>query len=225
MLAQKDIQSEPRTNESAPVMAEHQAEIMLPPPPVQLAMARPPVIEPTGTQPRRVEPMPRRGLIVAGAVLIVVGLLALFGTIFQSEIVGLFVLPMLGLIFLTWGFAVREPGPMIPGSILTGLGLGVLVSQEWPNGLASDVGGAIVLIGLALGFLAIAPLTWLVAKATHYWALIPGSFLLLLGVSLLLGALDLVTFLGTYFWPAFVVALGLFFIWRAYQPRRNRPAS
>lgn len=222
MLTQKDIQEEPRTYESPPVMTESRQEIILPPPVAASAPAPQPVVEPTASQ--RGEPIPRQGLIVAGAVLLVVGVLALFGTIFQSEVAGLLVLPLLGCMFLAWGFAVREPGPMIPGGILTGLGLGVLISQQWPNGLAGDVEGAIVVIGLALGFLVITPLTWLLSKSTHYWALIPGGFLLLVGISLLLGALDLVTFLGLYVWPAFVLALGVFFIWRAFQPRHDRPA-
>lgn len=81
---------------------------------------------------------------------------------------------------------------------------------------------AVAHIGLALGFFAIAPLTGLVARGrSHYRALIPGGFLLLLGANLLLGALSLVTFLSMYLWLAFIVVVGLVLIWRGLQPRRE----
>jgi hypothetical protein len=214
MIGQQDVQTEPRRRESVEPGAEWWSEAQAKSTPASLAASAHLVIK------------PRQGLIVAGAVLIAVGVLVMIATLFQSELAGLLVLPLLGLMFLTWGIVAREAGPVIPGSILTGLGLGTIISQEWPTSLPSDMQGAVALIGLALGFLAIVPLTGLVARPhSHYWALIPGGFLLLVGISLLLGALGLVTFLSMYLWPAFIVVVGLVFIWRGLQPRRERTAA
>ncbi len=214
MITQHDVQTEPRRREWVEPETERSSEAQAMSTAAPLAASSHMVIA------------PRQGLIVAGAVLITVGVLVMVATFFQSELAGLLVLPLLGLTFLTWGVVAREAGPVIPGSILTGLGLGTIISQEWPTTLAGDVQGAVALIGLALGFLAIAPLTGLFAQGhSHYWALIPGGFLLLLGISLLLGALGLVTFLSMYVWPTFIVAFGLFLIWRGFQPRRERTAA
>src|SRR5690348_16600287 len=67
--------------------------------------------------------------LIAGVVLIVFGMLMLLATFTNSSILGLSILPILGVLFIVWGLLARLPGPMIPGGILTGLGLGILLSQ------------------------------------------------------------------------------------------------
>jgi hypothetical protein len=166
---------------------------------------------------------PRVRLLTIGVALIAIGALALVATIFQSTLAGLLVLPALGAMFLAWGFAVHESGPLIPGGILTGLGLGALISQNLPIAPSGEMAGAIVVTGLALGFLAIAPLTWMVSGHAHYWALFPGAFLALVAVSLYVNSTTVLSFMGTYLWPVAVVGLGVFLLWRAYRPRSERP--
>ncbi|HEY1389993.1 MAG TPA: hypothetical protein VGF38_15750 [Ktedonobacterales bacterium] len=165
-------------------------------------------------------PKPQVGAYVASAVLVVIGLLSLVATVTRAELAGLLLLPLLGMIFLGWGVATHQFGPLIPGSILTGLGVGVFLSQEWPGELSGEEIGAVVTICLAVGFLGIVPLTWFVAQKAVYWPLIPGGILLLVSLSLLLNATGLLTFLSTYAWPVLLIGVGIFIFWRAYR-RRN----
>lgn len=165
---------------------------------------------------------PRMRLLTIGLALIALGALALISTIFQSTLAGLLVLPALGAMFLVWGFSVREPGPLIPGGILSGLGIGALISQNLPIAPSGEMAGAIVVAGLALGFLAIVPLTLFVSGHAHYWALFPGAVLALVAVSLYLNATTVLSFLGVYLWPVAAVGVGVFLLWRAYRPHSER---
>jgi hypothetical protein len=61
---------------------------------------------------------------VIGATLLVVGFLILVGTMTHSEIVVLYVVPALGLLFLSWGILARQVGPLIPAGIFGGFGWG-----------------------------------------------------------------------------------------------------
>jgi hypothetical protein len=156
-------------------------------------------------------------------VLIVVGLLLLIANLSPSTIIGLLILPALGAIFLTWGILARLVGPLIPGGILTGLGLGIALQQLF---FAADTpaAGGIVVLGLGLGFLAITPLALAVTGAHCWWPLIPGSILSIVGVALLMGSVGLafLTILGR-FWPLILIAAGLCLLWRATKQRGALP--
>ncbi len=164
------------------------------------------------------EPTNQRAL--AGVILIVIGVLALVATLSHSEVIGLLVLPGLGLIFLVWGLLARRAGPLVPGAILTGLGLGVVCAQLVFAGAEGTRAGAIVVLGLGLGFLSIIPLTKLVAGDVHPWPVIPGGLLTLIAALLLIGgpALDVLTFLGTI-WPVALIAAGIYVLWQVYRHR------
>jgi hypothetical protein len=177
------------------------------------------------TQPREGKPAQRpsnkyidRGMI--GLVLVVAGLLALAGNIWQSEIWGMITLPTLGVIFLAWGFLARSAGPMIPGGILTGLGLGVIAQQTLLLGVNEEARGAIVVLGLALGFLVIMPLAILVEGHTHWWPAIPGGILLIISLALLAGpgGVTVLQALG-YLWPVALIAGGAYLLWMMYRSR------
>jgi hypothetical protein len=159
-----------------------------------------------------------------GAALVAIGILVLVGILTKSEVVGLMVLPMLGLLFLSWGIVVRLAGPLTAGGILTGLGAGVLATQFFMPQVSESARGGVIVFGLALGFLTIVPLTRFFAAYHPVWPLIPGGILLVVGLSLMIGgaALRVVDVLGTYLWPAALIAGGGYLLWRAYSFRQDR---
>lgn len=156
---------------------------------------------------------------VTGIVLIVIGLLFLMNLFIEESLFQLLVLIAAGLIFLIWGVLIRHPGPIIPGCILSGIGVGVLLAQQvFPH--VND--GGIITLSMGLGFLLIVPVSLAVSGSKQLWALIPGSILAVTGVLLLIGkvGLDLLSLVGRW-WPVGLIALGGYFLWEAYrrQPR------
>jgi hypothetical protein len=182
----------------------------------------PPVVAPPVVAPRAQIPAERRpdGRIIAGIVLIVFGTLALLATFYNSSEVGLFILPTLGILFIVWGLVARIPGLLIPGGILTGLGLGTVISELAFASAEGDTRGGIIVLGLGLGFLMIMPLIMIVSSARHWWALIPGGILAITGIALLAGgpALSVLNVLGKL-WPIAPIIVGVALIWQMLRKR------
>jgi hypothetical protein len=155
----------------------------------------------------------RRNTVVCGALLVAIGLLVLLVQNVQAETLGLLFLPALGGFFLIAGIASRQVGFLIPGGILTGLGLGAIFTQNPALAATPTTQGGVFFIGFALGWLLITVLSKLVAHDTQWWALIPGTIMALIGVALMLGgaALNVLEFAGGW-WPLILVALGLVII-------------
>ena len=158
--------------------------------------------------------------LIAGVVLIAFGVLTLLGTLTDSSIVAMSILPALGVLFIVWGLVARLPGVMIPGGILIGLGTGTLLSQLAFSSMSGEAEGGIIVLGLGLGFLLILPLTWLISPIRHWWALIPGGILTFVGIALLAGgpALDALNVIGRL-WPVIPIAVGIFLIWQLLRKR------
>jgi hypothetical protein len=165
--------------------------------------------------------MPDRRLI-AGTVLILFGLLMLLATFINSSILGLSILPLLGVLFIVWAALARIPGLMIPGGILTGLGFGSLLSESVFGSASGEIRGGIIMLGLGLGFLLIMPLIRTISPATHWWAFIPGGIIMLIGLGLLLGgpALSVLGFIGQL-WPVVPIVVGIFLIWQMLRKRQD----
>jgi hypothetical protein len=161
----------------------------------------------------------RRGLV--GATLLTVGLLMVVGTIIHSELMGLLVLSALGLLFLFWGILARQVGPLIPAGILTGLGGGALMAQLMTGEMPGAACDGLIVLGLALGFLAIVPLTKWLASCAQYWPFIPGGILLAIGICLVIvaEALRPLDVFGTYLWPVALIAGGSYLLCRAYTSK------
>jgi hypothetical protein len=84
----------------------------------------------------------------------------------------------LGLALLAVFVLRREYAFLVPGSILTGVGIGVALEPA----VESDQGG-VMMLALAGGFLGI----WVIGSlyrlsANHWWPLIPGGILTLVGL-------------------------------------------
>ncbi|MBI5034672.1 MAG: hypothetical protein HZB51_29470 [Chloroflexi bacterium] len=152
---------------------------------------------------------------MGGIVLILIGLMMFVAQLTQSSSIALFILPALGLIFLAWGISTRNAGPMIPGGILSGLGMGVLIVNGTLGQVDEMISGSIVLLSIALGFFVITPLTTCFSGKTQWWALIPAAILGFIGTALLAGniGLQLITLLG-YVWPLVLIAVGGYIIFK-----------
>lgn len=149
--------------------------------------------------------MQSRDQWVGGAVLIAIGVALLLGQVFGET--GQFVLLGIGLVLLVLFAVSRNPGTLIGGGIVTGLGVGVLVAAN----TVGEVAGAAVLFGLGLGFIGV----WLVGsllrmKETTFWPLIPGAILVAVGAVVLAGSEAGRNF--ELLWPVMLIGLGGFVI-------------
>jgi len=153
--------------------------------------------------------------VVGGALLIAIGLLILVAQHMQTQALGLLFLPALGGIFLVAGIAAHNPGFIIPGGILTGIGMGAVLTQGSIMPLSETAQGGMFLLAFAGGWFLITVLTAAFTGRTQWWALIPGTIMLLIGGGLLIGgaALNVLEFAGRW-WPLILVALGLVIIVR-----------
>lgn len=143
-----------------------------------------------------------RSALIWGFILIVIGSAALIGQ-FWPELERYIPLAFgLGLLAV---FAIgRSYFALTGGGVLTGLGLGILVSDMLP----SDNGaGAAVTLGLGLGFISIWVISALMRlKEHHFWPLVPGTILSLVGVGLTLDMFS--QDWSRYVVPAIAVVIG-----------------
>ena len=103
-------------------------------------------------------------------------------------------LPLLGIGLLLRGIVAREAGPLVPGGILSGLGLGLFLSKYAPGLVSDGARGAAFMFGFALGWVSIAVLAKLFTREPQPWALVPAGVMALvgcaaLGIGAALGAL------------------------------------
>jgi hypothetical protein len=142
--------------------------------------------------------------IIAGIMLVLAGATFLAGQYVDIKIMTL-ALPMFGVLMLGAGVFRRSSGWMIPGGILTGVGLGVLLIED--TALDED---AVLLLTIAFGFALITVLSRLFAERALYWPLIPGSLMALVGVGFLLGGvwMQVLEVIGSL-WPVGLIAVGV----------------
>ncbi|MHB1135141.1 MAG: hypothetical protein ACYC4L_22440 [Chloroflexota bacterium] len=152
----------------------------------------------------------RHGNVVAGGVLITMGTLALVGQLLPNTVAGPLFLLMVGLAFLAWGLFARQAGLLIPGSIISGLGVGVATLEAYESQLPAPADGGVVLLGLALGFAGVTVLTTPFAGRTHWWALIPASIIGLVGTALIASVeVGPALVLLKQVWPLFLILVGV----------------
>lgn len=148
------------------------------------------------------------GLVIAG-----VGLFFLAGQVEPD--IGRFVTLFIGLALLAVFVVRREYGFLIPGSILTGIGIGIALQPHLTDGTS----GGVMLLALAGGFLGI----WVLGSLyrlpqNHWWPLIPGGILTLIGLVQLSradveGAVRL--------WPVILIVIGALVLGRALGRQRS----
>lgn len=156
---------------------------------------------------------------IGGIILIGLGLFFLANQFidFNWDRLGVFFLPALGAIFLAGGIVTRQAGLVIPGGILSGIGWGaVLVTGPFAD--TGDVEGGVFMLTFAAGWALITVLTAVFTKETHWWALIPGGIMAIIGSGILFGGIFMqgLTLLGQI-WPVFLILLGLFVLFQGIK--------
>jgi hypothetical protein len=163
---------------------------------------------------------PRDRVIVA-VVLIAIGVIGLLSQLVtvpdEIEAWAVFVI---GLVLLVAFAVTRAYGYLIPGGIMTGLGIGILVAVYATFATDEATGGAVVL-GLGLGFISI----WVIGALTHvhehhWWPFIPGGILTTVGLALFAGE---ETLLG--YWWVVLIGAGLVILWRSLTGRGSSSAG
>jgi hypothetical protein len=168
-----------------------------------------------------------RNALIGGLILILGGALAFVGHIVPDNWglgFGLLVLLGLGLAFHIAGLLTREPGWFIPGGILTGIGAGLALvdgplARLIPAGLLPGDEGGLFMLAFAGGWFLIVLTTALFTDETHWWPVIPGGIMLLIGLAAGFGSVfgSLLTLLGNL-WPVALIVVGIYVL---YQARRG----
>jgi hypothetical protein len=93
----------------------------------------------------------------------------------------------IGLPLLLWGVISHLVGLIIPGCLLLGIGPGMYLAWRAPIPGNSLTQTGIMLVCFALGWFAISIVTRQIVQKSHWWALIPGGILAVVGTGLYIG--------------------------------------
>lgn len=163
-----------------------------------------------------------RNQLAAAATLITIGAstLALRATE-TTPGAGSWIVLIMGLAFMAAHAVTRQYGLLVPAGILTGLGAGIAVSQQITG--TDEMTSGVVVLGLGLGFLSI----WVIGgllrvTGHHWWPLVPGGILAVIGGSLLIGgqAIQVLDY-----WPVLLIGLGLVVLRGARVGTRGRVSN
>ncbi len=166
----------------------------------------------------------KRNDLMGGILLIGLGIFALVAQFIDfTETMGLLVLPLIATAFLVAGVITRQAGFFIPSGILGGLGLGTYLVAGPVFNITGEAEGGVFFLGFAAGWVLITVLTAVFTSETHWWPLIPGGIMALIGSSLFLGgffhtALELVGRL----WPALLILGGIYVIFKGYRTNQEK---
>ncbi len=166
----------------------------------------------------------KRSDVIGGILLVTFGLLALIGQFVNfGELLGLLIVPGIGLIFLVAGIVARQPGFLIPGGILSGIGAGVLLIEGPFAHVNGDAEGGIFLLAFAAGWALITVTTAVFTKQTHWWPLIPGGILALIGGGILTGGLmqNVLEIVGKI-WPIFLILGGAYVLYQGSRQNQEK---
>jgi len=179
-----------------------------------------------------------RNALIGGLILIFGGALALAGQVVPDSWglgFGLLVLLGLGVAFIIAGLLTREAGWFIPGGILSGIGAGIALvdgplAQFIPDGLLPGDEGGLFMLAFAGGWFLITVLTALFTDETHWWPLIPGGIMVLIGLAAGFGSIfeTILSLIGRA-WPIALIAVGVYVLYHARrgekQPADDTPKA
>jgi hypothetical protein len=148
-----------------------------------------------------------------GAILVGLGALLLAGQLVPGA--GRYVVLVIGLALLAGFLATRGYGFLVPGGIVTGVGVGILLTEAYPSA------GGLFLLSLAAGFASI----WVLGaifrlREHHWWPLIPAGILATIGVVSLIDQGGQFRDLSRLAWPIALVVIGALIVLRAATRRR-----
>lgn len=172
-----------------------------------------PVLPETTPERTTEQPHSTRNRVAAGVALIAIGLLLVAVQSLKIDLPGWLLLGGLSVIFLAWGVVTRTFGLVIPGSVLAGVGLGILLADLPAAGTGDETLGGLFLLGFSLGWALMALLSPLTTERFQWWPLIPGGIIAAVGAFLLLGGfgLQLLTVIGVA-WPLILVGIGVYLL-------------
>lgn len=163
--------------------------------------------------------------LVWGIILIAIGLFVLTARFIELDesLLGLAILPLLGIGFLTWGITTREAGLMIPGGILSGIGLGVVLLNGPFDFLSGDDSGGIFMFSFAFGWVLITITSALFSDETQWWPLIPATIMTLIGLGIFAGGIfwSLLSIISGL-WPVGLILIGLYILYQAAQTKSGK---
>lgn len=150
-----------------------------------------------------------RSAVAGGIALIALGAVALLAQLNVVASAGILIVPMLAIIFLAWGLLTRSFGLVIPGGILAGIGLGIVLVEN-ASAWNEETTGGLFLLCFAAGWLLISLLSLLTSSGFQWWPLIPSGILAAVGGLLIAGDAGLkVLQVAGYAWPLALVAAGV----------------
>ena len=152
-------------------------------------------IDTTQTEEKRTPESDRSGRLVAGASLVIAGL-GLFALEAFDEAGDAAILFVIGSGFIAAYFMWKLYGLLVAGCITFGVGLGITGER------LIDTSGDVTVIGIGIGFLMIYVIDRLTTSTAHWWPLIPGGVLVIIGLATLAGSV------GAYLWPALLILAG-----------------
>jgi hypothetical protein len=127
------------------------------------------------------------------------------------------VVAIIGMGFLIAYAATRTYGFLIPGGIMTGLGIGIVIETQ-----AVGSRGEPVLLGLGIGFLTIYAVDAIMRRSEAlWWPVIPGGILATIGVLVGTGREGWLENAGSW-WPAVLIVIGAMIL--LSQRRTTHPA-
>jgi hypothetical protein len=135
-------------------------------------------------------PFPR----VTGAALVLIGAAAFLDRYLHTGWLRLLYLPGIGAPFLLWGYYARRFGPLVPGCLIAGLGLGGMLSLGPYSDAGVAVQAGLLLVGFGLGWAAMAVMSNWGVHRSAWWALIPAGVIVSLSAPFLFSSLRLVDF-------------------------------
>ncbi len=151
--------------------------------------------------------------------LILIGLGVLFFVAQVTDVGGEAVVAVIGGAFLVSYAFTRQYGFLVPGGIMTGLGLGIVLQNP-----ASPEEGGVVVLGLGVGFLSIYVIDLLVRRTSAlWWPIIPGGILTTIGVLIEADRIEILAQLERA-WPLILVAVGVLVLLMQLR-RRDEPTA
>ena len=155
----------------------------------------------------------RRDPLIGGLVLVIIGGLLLVGQFWPD--VGRYTVLVIGLGLLAIFVVTRAYGALVGGSIVSGVGVGVILGTLYTG----EMTAALVLMSLGGGFLFIWLISFLLSMPErHVWPLIPGTILVAIGTALAIGgrATDLISY-----WPVILIVIGVIVMGAAFFRRSS----
>jgi hypothetical protein len=128
----------------------------------------------------------RDAALVAGVLFIICGMVLLLDQNLKTGWLSLLLLPAIGLSFLYGGYRTQKYGLIIPGGLLTGLGIGVFIffTRLLDLGWANRVG--FLLLAFGFGWAIVVLATYLLFNHIPWWAVVTGAVIASIGLVFLL---------------------------------------